>query len=61
MLLTKLGTDVGLARSWLSTISKGLEGLKSGLFAGHTQSSSTPNGENHFFMDLALCTGALSC
>ena len=35
-------------------------GLRSGLYAGKS-SSSTPISTNHFYMDLTLCSGALSC
>ena len=37
-----------------------LSGLRSGLCAGQS-SSSTPDSLIHVFMDLALCTGAQSC
>uniref|UniRef100_A0A8C7Q7A6 ATP-binding cassette, sub-family A (ABC1), member 4a n=1 Tax=Oncorhynchus mykiss TaxID=8022 RepID=A0A8C7Q7A6_ONCMY len=62
--LVRSGTDVGklsLARSRRSNSSQRLSmGLRSGLCAGQS-SSSTPISTNHFCMDLALYTGALSC
>jgi hypothetical protein len=62
--LVSWGTDVGrlgLARSRLSNSPQWcLMGLRSGLSACQS-SSSTPISTNNFCMDLALCTGALSC
>ena len=62
--LEGVGTDVGrlgLARSRCSNSSQRcLMGLKSGLCEGQS-SSSTPISTNHFGMNHALCTGALSC
>ena len=60
--LVRLGTDVGrlgLACSWRSNASQVSMGLRSGLCASQS-SSSTPILTNHFCMDLALCTGVLS-
>ena len=51
--LVRLDTDVerlGLAHSWCSNWGQGFQSY-----------SSTPISTNHFCMDLALCTGALSC
>ena len=57
-------TDVGwlgLASSRHSNLSQRYSmGLRLGLCAGQS-SSSTPILTKHFYMDLALCTGALSC
>ena len=62
--LVRLGTDVGrlgLAHSLRSNSSQMCSvGLRSGLCSGQL-SSSTPISTNHFCIDLALCTGALSC
>ena len=62
--LVRLGTDVGrlgLSRSQRSNSSQRcLMVSRSGLCAGQS-SSSTPISTNHFCMDLALCTRALSC
>ena len=52
---------LGLARSLRSNSSQRCSMvLRSGLCAGPS-SSSTPTSTNHSCMDLALCTGALSC
>ena len=62
--LVRSGTDVGrlgLARSQHSITSQRCSmGLRLGLCAGQS-SSSTSISTNNFFMDLALCTGTLSC
>ena len=62
--LVRSGTDVahlGLPRSGCSNSSqRWLMALRSGLCARQS-SSSTPILTKHFCMDLALCTGALSC
>ncbi|MCI4380479.1 hypothetical protein PGIGA_G00240460 [Pangasianodon gigas] len=56
-----LGCRGGLGCSRCSSSSQRCSvGLRSGLCAGHS-SSSTPTFTHHVFMELALCTGALSC
>lgn len=47
------------SQSTFELIPKVLDELSSGLCAG--QSSSSPNRESNFFIEPALCTGALSC
>ncbi len=63
MTLVRSGTDDGwkiLARSSLNSPQSCWMGLKPGLCADQSRSS-TPNWENYFFLNLALCPGVLSC